>query len=117
MPNRMLHAVAMLALALIRDPPPGFSAGRVPQIHNSTVYSGQAPWPAAVGPGPGTTRLGCPVLELRRFPDPGGEGNVIVPLMFLQRCEDPESLRAAAEPSREWVGHADKAGLAIVFAA
>ena len=47
MPYRMLHAVATLALALSRDPPPGYTPGRVPPIHNLTVYSGRAPWPPA----------------------------------------------------------------------
>ncbi len=117
MPYRMLHAVATLALARSRDPPLGYSAGRVPQIHNLTVYSGRAPWPAALGSGPGMTRPECPVLELRRFPDPGGEDNVVVLLMRLQRCEDPESLREAAEPLREWVGEVEREGLASAFAA
>ena len=51
MPYRMLHAVATLALALSRDPPPGYTAGRVPPIRNLTVYSGRVPWsPAAAEP-------------------------------------------------------------------
>ena len=50
------------------------------------------------------------VLELRRSPEPGGEDNVVVLLMRLQRCEDPEALR-------ERVGDAAKAGLASAFAA
>ena len=118
MPYRMLHGVATLALALSRDPPPGYTAGRVPPIRNLTVYSGQVPWPpVAEGPGPGMPRMACPVLELRRFPDPGGEDNVVVLLMRLQRCEDPESLRAAEEPLRAWAGDAARAGLASAFAA
>ena len=118
MPFRMLHAVATLALALSRDPPPGYTAGRVPPIRNLTVYSGRVPWsPAAEEPGPGLPRMACPVLELRRFPDPGGEGNVVLLLMRLQRCEDPETLRAAAEPLRAWAGDAARAGLASAFAA
>ena len=60
--------------------------------------------------------LACPVLELRRYPDPGGQDNVVLLLMRLQRCEDPESLRAAAEPLRAWAGDAAKAGLASAFA-
>ena len=118
MPFRMLHAVATLALALSRDPPPGYTAGRVPPIRNLTVYSGRVPWsPAAEEPGPGLPRMACPVLELRRFPDPGGDGNVVLLLMRLQRCEDPETLRAAAEPLRAWAGDAARAGLASAFAA
>ena len=117
MPYRMLHAVATLALALSRDPPPGYTAGRVPPIHNLTVYSGRAPWPPPEqGPGPGMPPLACPVLELRRYPDPGGEGNVVLLLMRLQRCEDPESLRAAAEPLRAWARDPARAGLASAFA-
>ena len=42
---------------------------------------------------------------------------MVVLLMRLQRCENPQSLRVAAEPLREWVGDADKAGLASAFAA
>ncbi len=43
MPYRMQHAVGTLALALSRDPPPDYAAGRVPPIRNLTVYS--AGWP------------------------------------------------------------------------
>ena len=117
MPYRMPHAIATLALALSRDPPPGYAVGRVPRIQIVTVYSGRTPWSPGEGPGPGMPRMACPVLELRHFPDPGGEDNVVVLLMRLQRCEDPESLRAAVEPLREWIGDADKEGLASAFAA
>ncbi len=85
MPYRMQHAVGTLALALSRDPPPGYAAGRVPPIRSLTVYSGLAPWPEAEeGPEPGMPPAACPVLELRRYQDPGGEGNVVVLLMVRQ---------------------------------
>ena len=83
MPFRMLHAVATLALALSRDPPPGYAAGRGPRIQNLTVYSGRAQWSPAEQPEPGMPRMECPVLELRRSPEPGGEDNVVVLLMRL----------------------------------
>ena len=89
MPFRMLHAVATLALALSREPPPGYAAGRIPRIQNLTVYNGRPPWPPAEQPEPGMQRMECPVLELRRSPEPGGEDNVVLLLMRLQRCEDP----------------------------
>ena len=38
-------------------------------------------------------------------------------LAGLQRCEDPEELRRAAEPLRRWVGDAEHAELASAFAA
>ena len=41
---------------------------------------------------------------------------MVLLLMRLQRCEDPESLRVAAEPLRAWAGDAARAGLASAFA-
>ena len=60
--------------------------------------------------------MACPVLDLRRFPDPGGEGNVAVLLGRLQRCESPEELLAAAQPLQKWSASAEYAALARAFA-
>ena len=130
MPFRMLNAVSALYLALSHAPPPQseYSAGAVPRIKHLTVYSGQRPWSAAGEVGraitvrcaeeePDIPRMECPVLDLRRWPDPGGEGNIAVLLGRLQRCESPEALRAAAEPLKQWRGRASHASLAGAFAA
>ena len=41
-------------------------------------------------------RMECPLLELRRCADPGGEENLAVLLGRLQRCDSPAALRARA---------------------
>ena len=125
MPFRMLNAVSAMYLALSQAPPPQseYSAGAVPRIKHLTVYSGQRPWSAAGEVGQAIAvrcaeeerdipRMECPVLDLRRWPDPGGEGNIAVLLGRLQRCESPEALRAAAEPLKQWRGSASHASLA-----
>jgi hypothetical protein len=129
MPLRMLHAVATLYLALSRNPPVGrgYSAARVPRIKHLTVYSGRRPWTAAAdvaelvaageaGRGRDVPRMACPVLNLRRWPDPGGDGNLAVLLARLQRCDDPEALRRAAAPLRRWVANPAHAERASAFA-
>ena len=117
MPFRMLNAVSALYLALSQSPPPQpeYSAGSVPRVKHLTIYSGQRPWSAAGEVGQAITvrcaeaerdipRMQCPVLDLRRWPDPGGDGNIAVLLGRLQRCESPEELLAAAEPLKQWYG-------------
>ena len=131
MPFRMLNAVSTLYLALSQSPPqkPEYSAGSVPRVKHLTIYSGQRPWSAAGEVGEAITvrcaegerdipRMECPVLDLRRWPDPGGGGgNIAVLLGRLQRCESPEELLAAAEPLKKWYGSESDAGLAGAFAA
>ena len=127
MPFRMLNAVSALYLALSREPPPEYSAASVPRIKHLTIYSGQRPWSAVGEVGAAIAvrcadeerdipRMECPVLELRRWPDPGGDSNVVVLLGRLQRCDSPEALLAAAEPLKQWSGSASHAGLAGAFA-
>ncbi len=130
MPFRMLNAVSALYLALSQAPPPQseYSAAAVPRIKHLTIYSGKRPWSAAGEVGQAITvrcaeaerdipRMQCPVLDLRRWPDPGGEGNIAVLLGRLQRCESPEALLAAAEPLKQWHGSESHASLAGAFAA
>jgi len=129
MPLRMLHAVATLYLTLSRNPPAGrgYAAARVPRIKHLTVYSGRRPWTAAAdvaelvaageaGRERDVPRMACPVLDLRRWPDPGGKGNLAVLLARLQRCEDPEALRRAAAPLRRWAANPVHAERASAFA-
>ena len=130
MPFRILNAVSALYLYLSRNPPGDgrYSAKRVPCVKHLTVYSGRAKWnvaadvsklveAGAAGPGPEVPRMRCPVLDLRRWEAAEGEENLAVLLAGLQRCEDPEELRRAAEPLRRCVGDADHAELASAFAA
>ena len=130
MPFRMLNAVSALYLALSQSPPPQpeYSAGSVPRVKHLTIYSGQRPWSAAGEVGQAITvrcaeterdipRMQCPVLDLGRWPDPGGDGNIAVLLGRLQRCESPEELLAAAKPLKKWYGRESHAGLAGAFAA
>ena len=128
---RMLHSVATLYLALSRDPPreAGYSAAVVPRVKHVTIYTGERPWSAldevgqaiAVGCAEDERdipRMECPVLDLRRCNDPGGEQNLAVLLGRLQRCESPEALLAAAQSVKEWARSQEgNAGLAGAFAA
>ena len=128
MPFRMLNAVSALYLALSLNPPqPEYSAAVVPRIKHLTIYSGQRPWSAVGEVGAAIAvrsaeeerdipRMECPVLELRRWPDPGGDSNVAVLLARMQRCDSPEALLAAAEPLKQWCGSASHASLAGAFA-
>ncbi len=60
----------------------------------------------------------CPVLDLRRCNDPGGEQTLAVLLGRLQRCESPEAILAAPQPVKDWAGSEQgNAGLAGAFAA
>ena len=61
-------------------------------------------------------RMECPLLDLRRCPDPGGNENLAVLLGRLQRCDSPEALRAAAAPLRGWSRNTAYALLAGAFA-
>jgi len=130
MPFRILHEVASLYLALSKDPPgeSGYSATAVPRVKHLTIYSGQRPWTVPGEVGAAITvpsaeaeldipRMECPVLDLRRCPDPGGDENLAVLLARLQRCESPEQLRAAAQPLKQWSGSEEHAALAGAFAA
>ena len=129
MPFRILNAASALYLDLSRNPPGDgrYSATRVPCIKHLTVYSGRTKWTVAEevsklveagsgGPGPEVPRMRCRVLDLRRWKAPEGKENPAVLLARLQRCDDPEALRRAAEPLRNWVGDADHAELASAFA-
>lgn len=129
MPFRMLHAVATMYLVLSNEPlrEMGYSASAVPRVKHLTIYSGPRPWSAVGAVEQAITiwdddaerdipRMACPVLDLRRFPDPGGEGNVAVLLGRLQRCESPEELLAAAQPLQKWSASAEYAALASAFA-
>ena len=58
----------------------------------------------------------CPLLDLRRCPDPGGDENLAVLQGRLQRCDSPEALRAAAAPLKGWSRNAAYALLAGAFA-
>ena len=130
MPFRILHEVATLYLALSKEPPreSGYSPTAVPRVKHLTIYSGKRPWTvprevgAAIEAGCAGAeldipRMECPVLDLRRCPDPGGDGNLAVLLGRLQRCENPEELRAAAQPLKKWSGNEEHTGLAGAFAA
>ena len=99
----------------------------MPCVKHLTVYSGRAKWNVAedvselvearaAGLGPEVPRMQCRVLDLRRWKAPEGEENPAVLLARLQRCEDPEALRRAAEPLRRWVGDAEHAELVSAFA-
>ena len=70
----------------------------------------------AGGPGPEVPRMQCPVLDLRRWEAAEEEENLAVLLAGLQRCEDPDELRRAAEPLRSWVEDAEHAELGRAFA-
>ena len=130
MPFRILHEVASLYLALSKDPPreAGYSPTCVPRIKHVTIYSGKRPWAVPmevsaaipVGCAEGELdipRMECPILDLRRCPDPGGDENLAVLLVRLQRCESPDELRAAAQPLTKWLGSTEHAWLAGAFAA
>ena len=130
MPFRILHEVASLYLALSKDPPreARYSPTCVPRIKHVTIYSGKRPWKVPmevsaaipVGCAEGELdipRMECPILDLRRCPDPGGDENLAVLLARLQRCESPDELRAAAQPLTKWSGNAEHAWLAGAFAA
>ena len=129
MPFRILNAVSALYLHLSRNPPGDgrYGVKRVPCVKHLTLYSGRAKWnvpedvsklveAGAGGLGPEVPRMQCPVLDLRRWEAAEGEENLAVLLAGLQRCEDPEELRRAAEPLRSWVGDAEHAELGRAFA-
>ena len=129
MPFRMLDAVGALYLALSKDPPReyGYSASSVPRVKHLTIYSGAQRWTAAGEVEAAITdrstemeldlpRMECPVLDLRRCPDPGVDGNLAVLLGRLQRCDSPETLRKAAAPLEKWSGSEGLAALAGAFA-
>lgn len=129
MPFRLLHAVATLYLALSKQPPEegGYMAGAVPRIKHLTIYSGQRRWSPAGEVGAAIRghsaeeerdipRMECPLLDLRRCPDPGGDENLALLLGRLQRCASPEALREAATPLRGWIGSAGHGALAEAFA-
>ena len=129
MPFRMLHAVSTLYFALSNNPPKefGYSASAVPRIKHLTIYSGKRRWTPAGEVGAAISvrsadaekdipRMECPLLDLRRCPDPGGNENLAVLLGRLQRCDSPEALRAAAAPLRGWSRNTAYALLAGAFA-
>ncbi|MDE0625697.1 MAG: Rpn family recombination-promoting nuclease/putative transposase [Bryobacterales bacterium] len=129
MPFRILNAVSALYLQLSRNPPGGerYSAKRVPCVKHLTLYSGRPKWnvpedvsklveAGAGGPGPEVPRMKCGVLDLRRWEAAEEGENLAVLLAGLQRCEDPEELRRAAEPLRSWLGNAEHAELGRAFA-
>ncbi len=129
-PFRMLHAVATLYLALSQSPPQesAYSAAAVPRVKHLTIYSGERKWTAVGEVGEAITvscadaeqdipRMECPVLDLRRWADPGGDANLAVLLGRMQRCESPEALLEVAEPLRKWSQSEGHAGLAGAFAA
>jgi len=129
MPFRMLHAVSTLYFALSNQPPKefGYSASAVPRVKHLTIYSGKRRW-TPVGEvsaaitvrcaetEPDIPRMECPLLDLRRCRDPGGDENLAVLLARLQRCDSPEALRVAAAPLKGWSGNAAYAALAGAFA-
>ena len=129
MPFRMLHAVSTLYFALSNNPPKefGYSASAVPRIKHLTIYSGKRRWTPAGEVGAAISvrcadaekdipRMECPLLDLRRCSDPGGNENLAVLLGRLQRCESPEALRLAAAPLKGWSRNAAYALLAGAFA-
>ena len=126
MPIRMLDAVSTLYHDLSREPPGDgrYGVAWVPCIKHLTVYSGRQKWTGAeefstlveAGKGREVPRMKCQALDLRRLKGPEGEENLAVLLPRMQRCEDPEGLRGAAEPLRRWVGDAEHAELASAFA-
>ena len=91
------------------------------------IYSGKRPWTAAgeveqairvrsLEEERDIPRMECPLLELRRCPDPGGEENLAVLLGRLQRCDSPAALRAAAEPLERWPNSESQGALGRAFA-
>ena len=89
----------------------------MPRVKHLTIYSGQRRWSAAgeveaairghsAEEETDIPRMECPLLDLRRCPDPGGDENLAVLLGRLQRCEGPEALREAAAPLQGWAGGA-----------
>ena len=62
-------------------------------------------------------RMECPLLELWRCPDPGGEENLAVLLGLLKRCDNPKALQAAAEPLKKWLQGESQGALGRAFAA
>ncbi len=130
MPFRMLNAVSALYLALSQAPPPQseYSASAVPRVKHLTIYSGKRAWSGAGEVGEAVTvrcaeaerdipRMECPLLDLRRWPDPGGDANIAVLLGRMQRCASPEALLAAAEPLKQWYGSEGHKSLTGAFAA
>ncbi len=130
MPFRMLHAAARMYLILSQNPPreSGYAASTVPRVKHLIIYSGKRPWTAVGEVGQAIRarslkderdipRMECPLLELWRCPDPGGEENLAVLLGRLQRCESPEALRAAAAPLRKWPQRESQGALGRAFAA
>ena len=104
MPFRMLHAAAGLYLILSQNPPrgSGYAASFVPRVKHLIIYSGKRPWTAAgeveqaiqvrsLQEERDIPRMQCPLLELWRCPDPGGEENLAVLLGRLQPCGRPRS--------------------------
>lgn len=110
MPLGMLHAIATPYLSMSRDPPTGYTATQLPGVWHLTVYSGRPRWTTTgevaelIAAGTGDVpRMACPVLELRRWKEPGWEGNLAVLLALLQRCMDPEALCRLGAPLLRWV--------------
>jgi len=100
----------------------------VPRVKHLIIYSGKRPWTAAGEVGQAIRvrsleeerdipRMECPLLELWRCPDPGGEENLAVLLGRLQRCDSPAALRAAAEPLKKWPKTESQGALGRAFAA
>ena len=94
MPVRMLDAAAALYLDLRTSPPTqaGYAADRVPPVRCVVVYGGERPWGVAVdvrdmivtGGAEAVAdilRMHHEVVDLRRCPDPGGDGNLAVLLV------------------------------------
>ena len=130
MPFRMLHAAARMYLILSQNPPreSGYAASTVPRVKHLIIYSGKRPWTAVGEVGQAIRarslkeerdipRMECPLLELWRCPDPGGEEYLAVLLGRLQRCDNPETLRAAAEPLKNWPPSESQGALGRAFAA
>ena len=130
MPFRMLHAAAGMYLILSQNPPrgSGYAASLVPRVKHLIIYSGKRPWTAAgeveqairvrsLQEERDIPRMECPLLELWRCPDPGGEENLAVLLGRLQRCDSPAALRAAAEPLKRWPKSESQGALGRAFAA
>ena len=129
MPFRMLHAAAGMYLILSQNPPreSGYAVSLVPRVKHLIIYSGKRPWTAVGEVGQAIKArslqeerdipsMECPLLELRRCPDPGGEQNLAVLLGRLQRCDHPEALRAAAEPLKNWPQSESQGALGRAFA-
>lgn len=129
MPFRMLHAAAGMYLLMSQNPPleSGYAAGWVPRVKHLIIYSGKRPWTASGEVEQAIRvrsseeerdipRMQCPLLELWRCPDPGGEENLAVLLGRLQRCDSPAALRAAAEPLKRWPKGESQGALGRAFA-